>query len=146
MQVECIDEAPGAARAPAISLRLKSPEISVRELIQARVELEVEALNAELDGQDALAKNAARRWLVQPDRIEVMLNGDRGAFGPVRGAVAPGRRFDPQAMIDVALKGFERGSFFVFVDEAQVLTLDEKVSLGATSEVVFLKLIPLTSG
>lgn len=137
MQVECIDEAPGTARVHALSLPLSSPVISARALITARVELEVERL----EDEDAAA---AVGWLVRPDRIEVLLNGERGVYGP--GRTAPVRRFDPQALVAVALDGFQRGSFCLFVDDRQVTSLDEQVALRETSEVVFLKLIPLRSG
>lgn len=49
-------------------------------------------------------------------------------------------------MVATALDGFETGSFFLFVDDRQVTSLDERILLRSTSEVVFLKLVALKGG
>ncbi len=136
MQIDCIDEQPGSARHLAVTLSLSAPDISARDLVRARVEIEAEGAFA----ADEPART--RRWLVEPDAIETLLNGERDPFLPPRTPRLP----DIEAMVATALDGFETGSFFLFVDDRQVTSLDERILLRSTSEVVFLKLVALKGG
>jgi len=55
-------------------------------------------------------------------------------------------RADAGKQTDVALAAFERGHVLVVVDDRQVETLDEQVTLRPGSVVTFLKLVPLVGG
>lgn len=50
------------------------------------------------------------------------------------------------AQAEVALESFQRNGFFVFVDDRQVLDLDEELTLAETSEVSFVRLVALAGG
>ena len=55
-------------------------------------------------------------------------------------------RVDAGKQTDVALEAFERGHVLVLVDDRQVETLDESVTLRSGSVATFLKLVPLVGG
>ncbi|MCW2286314.1 hypothetical protein M2323_004155 [Rhodoblastus acidophilus] len=45
-----------------------------------------------------------------------------------------------------AVKAFARGAFFLIVNDRQVTDPQERIDLSTTTEVVFLKLVPLRGG
>ncbi|WP_329022428.1 hypothetical protein [Streptomyces sp. NBC_00690] len=57
---------------------------------------------------------------------------------------APGD--DVDAACERAIKAFGRNGFLVLVGERQISELDEVVCLAKTTEVTFLKLVPLVGG
>jgi hypothetical protein len=167
LQIDILDEKPGLAPEKVLRLTVAAPTVTARELIRARVMLEVERLLAELE---ALESEAARRqgrlaermksFLVIPSAAERTLNGDRGAYGPgtrsfprhgASGPFGPAHRglppgADAEALADDAVAAFERGRFFLLVDDRQVTDLDEALGLAETSNVTFLRLTPLQGG
>ncbi len=48
--------------------------------------------------------------------------------------------------IDTAIKAFEDGLFFTFVDQAQIESLDTRLSLHEDSHITFLRLVALVGG
>jgi hypothetical protein len=129
MRVSLIDEVPGENREVRGTVTVEMPTITVRELIRARLELELER------SRDEAAGRGTPIWLAMP----------RGAARPHAGPAEPVQP-DIEAMIGVALAGFERGRFFVLVNDRQVTALDEVVPLANATEVTFLRLIPLQGG
>jgi hypothetical protein len=53
---------------------------------------------------------------------------------------------DPATAVENALLAFKDGFYYVFVDEKQALSLEEEISLGPDSRVLFLRLVPLVGG
>lgn len=53
---------------------------------------------------------------------------------------------DRERQADQAERAFLANGFFLLVGDRQVLELDEVVHLGARTEVVFLRLVPLAGG
>jgi len=49
-------------------------------------------------------------------------------------------------MVAAALDGFRNGRFILFAADSQINSLDEKIDLRHTNEVVFLRLLPLVGG
>jgi hypothetical protein len=159
VEVLIYDEAPGRARENVLTMKIGVPAITARALIRFRVELEAERLNDERRQAVAAAMvrdftDAARlkKFLVVPDSIERQLNGDRGAFGPGTRAFAarPGAAVPPEvdveAMVATALAAFDRGNFFLFINDRQVTDLDEEIDLAKSPAVTFFKLTPLQGG
>ena len=167
MQIDIIDEKPGAAPEKVLRMTLPAPTVTARELIRARVALEAERLLAELRDQhtETGRRNAAlaermKSFLVIPSAAEQELNGHRGAYGPgTRGFPLSGERgpyggdlhalpldSDVEALADSAVAAFERGRFYLLVDDRQVTDLDEVLGLAETSNVTFLRLTPLQGG
>lgn len=159
MEIGVIDEMPGLAPAHVMTLRLDRPVISLADLIRARVEVEVERLEAvrvgaqaALTAEEAMFRARVSQFLVMPDAVERALNGDRGAYGPGVRALQQRRNeggdlsLDSAAMVAVALDAFQRGAFFVLTGERQLIDLDEEIDIARTTDVTFIKLTPLKGG
>jgi hypothetical protein len=125
------DETTTGKELASLDLQLETEHVTVAELIRARVHQEVRAHNA------ASAVAPQFNGLVQPERTELELNGER------RG---PRRSVDAERQTEVALNAFERGQILLLVDDRQVEQLDHEVTLGPGSTVTFLKLVPLVGG
>lgn len=152
MHIAICDEVPGLPREQVASLQFNQPVISLRELIRARIALELEQL-AELASdpasEEAQLRAAQKRFLVVPDCVERQLNGARGPYGPGTrpfprkdGIVLP----DEEVMAKIAFTAFAAGGFFVLTGERQVMDLDEELRFSETGEMTFLKLTPLQGG
>jgi hypothetical protein len=69
------------------------------------------------------------------------------AAGVVRsGGAELEQEVDDDVAVGRALEAFEDGIYYVFVDRTQCRSLEEQVQLGADSDVVFLRLVPLAGG
>jgi hypothetical protein len=113
-----------------LELQFDAEQVTVAELIRARVHQEVREHNA---GSAATRERFV--GLVAPPAIERELNGRR----------LP-RKVDAEAQIEVALRAFERGRVLLLVDDRQVEGLDHAITLRPGSTVTFLKLVPLVGG
>jgi hypothetical protein len=116
----------------ALELQLAAEQVTVRELIRARVHQEIREHNAK-----AVTGRGRFFGLVQPTDTELDLNGYR---------MRRPRHVDAEAQTEIALRGFERGQILLLVDDRQVDDLDEVVRLQQGSTVTFLKLVPLVGG
>ena len=110
-------------------LNLMTERISIRELIRERVYEEVRQYNASLPEYF--------KGLVQPTEAETTLNGYK---------VRNRRRIDWENQYALAIEAFERNGFFVLVDDHQAGNLDEEILITPTTEVSFVKLVPLVGG
>jgi hypothetical protein len=129
MQVRLVDESPGNSEQLWMSIEAPSQHITLRELIRLRVESEVERYN----------QGSPRRYhgLVQPDEVERILQGDRPRAH---------KTLDPREQVERAWSSFEKNRFFVSIDGRPVGALDEELRLDASSDIRFLKLLPLIGG
>lgn len=123
------DETLSGERTTTFTLDFLTARITVRELIRKRVYEEVEKYNR--------TTPEYFHGLVQPRDAERVLNGYR---------LRERRRIDPDAQVSRALSAFERNGFFIIVDDCQVETLDEEITLHVGTEIGFHKLIPLVGG
>jgi hypothetical protein len=110
----------------SLPLSLVSTRITLRELIRRRVYEEVREFQA-----------SDRRMLVEPTAVERALNGDR----PIAY-----HKIDWETQADLAVKAFQKQTFFVTVGDRQVNDLDEELTLDLESEVAFVKLTPMVGG
>jgi len=141
MLISLVDEIPGQLREARGTMSVAAPTISVRELIRARMELEWEGRLGDLHPAARLAVPGASF------RLPGFLRKSNGA-GPNSGAPGLPAHVQPciEDMVGLALAGFERGCFFVLVNDRQVTALDDRVPLPDATEVTFLRLIPLQGG
>jgi hypothetical protein len=123
------DETLFGAKDPALTLDFLTETITVRELIRERVYEEVRQYNA--------TTPEYFRGLVQPTDAEVTLNGPR---------LREKRRVDWEKQFQRALEAFQRNGFFILVDDRQVESLEEKITLTPATQVSFVKLVPLVGG
>lgn len=108
---------------------------TLRELITRIVRAEVEAYNARQEQR----------------RLTQVLTPQQIQEGVRRGKVEMGGHAEVQpaeteAALATALRAFEDGLYFVFVDEVQYTKLDDPVPLRAESRMLFLRLVALAGG
>ena len=124
-----LDETPSGESFTARRLEIASESITVRELIRRRVREEVEEFNRK--------QSDVFHGLVQPTETEQVLNGYR---------LKARRQLSWENQYEKALNAFEKNGFFMIVDGHQMEALDEVIPLRETSEVHFVKLVPLIGG
>lgn len=110
-------------------LQFETEEITVEELIEARVTAEVERYNTRADQYF--------NGLVQPQEAEITLRGY---------LTKGGKKIDPEKQVYIALDAFQKNGFFVLVDNQQVDRLDQKIQIRPDSSVSFVRLVPLVGG
>ena len=103
--------------------------VTVREIIRSRVYQEVEDYNRR--------KPETFRGLVEPTDAEATLNGYR---------LRRPREIDWKKQFEAACEAYARNGFLILVDERQAGGLDEEVTLGAGTEVTFLRMGPVVGG
>jgi hypothetical protein len=132
--LETVDQVPGTGTVRGPQLTFKVGRITVRDIVRARVELEVERYNCAADA------DAPRLiGLVAPPPAELELNGPK----PER---RPRRKLDAGAQVEVALDAVRRGRVIIMFNGIQVRDLDEELIVTPVSEARFLKLVPLVGG
>ena len=124
--VRAFDEAPGQGRRPLLGLRVISRQVSAADLIQHWVDLTLARRP-----QDPSVSTAARH--AHPD--EIALHPDRRQRR--RASPVPA---DAQAK---ALAAFNRGQIVLLVDDRQIEDAATLIGLCDTTEVTFLRLVPL---
>ncbi len=127
--VTILDESPVGETYLARRIEITAESITLRELIRQRVQEEVEEFNRK--------QSDVFYGLIQPTETERVLNGYR---------LKTRRPLSWETQYEKAVNAFEANGFFVIVDGNQVEDLDENIPLNETSEVHFLKLIPLIGG
>jgi hypothetical protein len=121
------DETTTGGRQSAGPFRFDTPTSTLREIIRLRVQQEVDRFNQ--------TDIEVFRGLVQPEENERILNGVRER--PV---------LDWQKQFAKAITSFNGNGFLVFVNDRQIIDLDEVIQLTPQTQVTFLKLVPLIGG
>ena len=112
-----------------LTLTVSAERITVRDLIRQRVWHEVEEYNRR--------KPDTFRGLVQPTDSERTLNGYR---------LKQPRAIDATSQLAKAIDAFQGNQIIVLVDDRQVESLDEEITLQPNTRVSFLRLTPLVGG
>ena len=112
-----------------LTLTVSAERITVRDLIRQRVWHEVEEYNQ--------SKPDTFRGLVQPTDSERTLNGYK---------LKQPRAIDATAQLAKALDAFQGNQIIMLVDDRQVESLDEEITLQPDTRVSFLRLMPLVGG
>ena len=120
---------PGGDEERGFTLDVVDERITVRELIRARVYLEVRDYN--LDQPEYF------HLLVQPSDAERSLNGFK---------MRSRRRIDPERQFELAKRAFYSNGFILLVDNRQVDELEDEIEIRPDTTVTFLKLVPLVGG
>ena len=135
MQVTLRDQTNGRLRPGAMVVDWQeSLLLTARTLIAERVRLEWEAARAEPAADDNPLPP-----LVTTETMR-RLNPFRAPTLP------PAKARTLAGATAVALAGFQRNAFFLIVDGRQVTDLDEPIAFRTTSQVTFLRLVPLVGG
>ena len=131
------DETLGGGVTHELTLEGLSETITVRELIRSRVYQEVNDHNRRVRQANAQAQPYS--GLITPTAAEQQLNGPR--VGKVTA-----KEVDWRKQFDTACEAFERNGFLVLVDDRQIGSLDQQLTLRPTSTVSFVKLTMLVGG
>lgn len=111
-----------------IALEFETEYISVKELIEARIKLEITRYEQDVDSY--------KRGLVLPTNLEKRLN-QKQKERP---------RIDLEKQLLVALDAFQKNGYFILVDDEQVDELEQKFLVDESTQVTFIKLTPLVGG
>ncbi len=129
MKILIKDELLSGKSVNEIELDFSSETVTVKDVISARVNKEVEDYNKRLPEYF--------NGLVEPLDAEKTLNGYKLKAKKV---------IDAEKQIYIALDAFQRNGFFVLIDNHQADSLDEQIVLKATTTISFVKLTPLVGG
>ena len=116
-----------------IEIVLSSERVTLRDLIRQRVCKEVSSYN-----NTAISERYS--GLVELPLVEKILNAQAQPKEHKR------KYIDPEKQYLKALAAFESNGYFVTVNDKQIQTLDEAITLEPSSVVHFIKLIPLIGG
>jgi hypothetical protein len=128
--LKTVDKVPGANAVEGPQLSFAVRHVSAREIVRARVELEVERHN----GDDAAY--GFLEFLV-PTRHERELNGPRRKRR---------RPLDVDRQVATALEAVRKGRVIILFNGVQVSDLDAPLLVTPISEARFLRLVPLAGG
>jgi hypothetical protein len=126
-------------------VRFAKPRTSVRDLIRARIELELERYK----DQTAAALDGRRGSVGLAGDADAAIDGDRRkyGFGAQFLRVDSDRRHQQlEQLVAQAEEGFLRGRYYVLFDDRQAESLDEAIDLDRTAQATFLLLTPLQGG
>ena len=112
-----------------LTLTVSTERITVRDLIRQRVWHEVEEYNRR--------KPDTFHGLVQPTDSERTLNGYK---------LKQPRAIDATTQLAKAIDAFQGNRIIMLVDDRQVESLDEEITLQPNTRVSFLRLTPLVGG
>jgi hypothetical protein len=138
MALVLVNEHLGVAR-PVGTIDPPSSRVSIRELIRARVELEVE-------------RESERRALATAEEKDRRIRGEAEALlnaGPSGGWIIGRPNTDGrglEALIDDAERAFVAGRFYILLDDCQAMSLDQNIDLRSTAQATFLLLTALQGG
>jgi hypothetical protein len=127
------------ATAPRVMDWQDGVPLTPRTLISERVRIEWEAQQAEREAKAREVARAAEARGALPPLVDVAM---MRRLNPYR-AEAP---VTLESVIALALDGFLRNAFFLVVDGRQATDLDEVIPLRPTSDVTFVRLLPLQGG
>jgi hypothetical protein len=128
--LKTVDQVPGAPTVDGPELSFQVGQVTVREIVRARVTSEVERHNSEREPRKFVG-------LVQPPAEEQQLN-------PRRPELA--RPLDAERQIEVALEAVRRGRVIILFNGEQVTDIDAPLIVTPVSEARFLRLVPLVGG
>jgi hypothetical protein len=111
--------------------------LTAAELVRLAVTEQVRAL----DGDAARGREVLDRQYLSDAEIR-----EQAATGAIRPPAVPPPAPDPAREAARACQAFRQNVFAIFVGGRQVQDLDEQVTLGRGSRVVFLRLTPLAGG
>ena len=123
------DETTGGKIINEVAVTFPVQVVSVREIIEAKVNAEIENYYHQLSG--------VYNGFVQPEAAEQQLNG----FTEM-----PQKKINTTVQVNAAVSAFQQGSIFMLIDNIQAESLDQMIVINDKTEVSFLKLTALVGG
>ncbi|WP_053970840.1 hypothetical protein [Mangrovimonas sp. ST2L15] len=113
-----------------IKIEVQSETITLKDLIAARVQAEVEAYNQK--SKDYF------NGLVIPVQAEKTLNGYKLKDG--------NSKIDIEQQTFIAWDAFQKNGYFVLIDDEQAEDLEQELLVNENTSISFVKLTPLVGG
>ena len=123
------DATPAGEKLHSFTLESLTEQMTVREVIRARIWQEVQDYNRQC--------GEVFHGLVQPTDAERTLNGFR---------MKQAKPINWEDQFARACEAFERNGFFILAGERQADSLNEIIEVRVDTEVQFVKLLPLVGG
>lgn len=123
----------GKKKIHTIDYEINAVVNSLRNLISEIVRAEVQVFNDKVDNPTIIS-------FLSPDEIDKEAQTGKVAFGE---RYANDKAIESEA-IENALVSFSDGMFAVFINDEEVVELDQKIALSYESEIVFLRMTFLT--
>lgn len=128
--IKTIDQVPGIPTVEGPQLTFRVGQVSAREIVRARVRIEVDRHNSTRQPKSHLG-------LIDTPEEERALNAPR---------CERARDLDAESQIEVALDAIRRGRVIILFNGEQVSDLDAPLMVTPVSEARFLRLVPLAGG
>ena len=128
--LKTVDQIPGAPTVAGPELSFQVGQVTLREIVRARVTSEVERHNSGRQSRQFVG-------LVQPPVAEQLLNPERAELP---------RPLDAERQIEVALEAVRKGRVIILFNGEQVTDIDQPLIVTPVSEARFLRLVPLVGG
>ncbi|MFB9993649.1 hypothetical protein ACFFLM_16930 [Deinococcus oregonensis] len=116
-------------------LELVGEVATLRDLLERLV-------RAEVDGYNGRQASAGVLRVLTERELDAGAAAGKVSVGPQESA----RLAEPDEAVKVALLAYNDGMYFVFVDDVQIMALDEPLSLRPDSTLMLLRLTPLAGG
>ncbi|MBU2864376.1 hypothetical protein KO489_11025 [Reinekea forsetii] len=124
---------------PAIHFSVPEPSITLKELIRNTVTHQIMLLSESFE-EDIIADKVNKQYLSESDVSRLASEGkiviNHGDHSKDFLTVA----------IEKAISGFEKGRYKIFIAGQDTLGLDTNITLSKTTDVKFLRLLPLIGG
>lgn len=124
----------GTAEHP-VDVDLAAGPVPLRRLIEAVVRAEIDAFRRRAEEQTFVRVLTERSLAAGLEQGAVRSGGSQAAT-----------EVDPDAAVATALLAFQDGLYKVLVDEQPVDGIDDEVSFGVGTRLLFLRLVPLAGG
>ncbi|WP_231881610.1 hypothetical protein [Deinococcus puniceus] len=99
-------------------------------------------VRAEVDGYNGRQAGAGLLRVLTERELDAGAAAGKVSVGPQESA----RLAEPDEAVKVALLAYNDGMYFVFVDDTQIMALDEPLTLRPDSTLLLLRLTPLAGG
>lgn len=123
----------GKKRIHTVPYKISTEVKTLADLIRATVNNEVERFNTSRTEPKLFA-------FLTPAEIQTQSQGGKIGFGNVVNT----DEADPEQAIDVALQAHADGVFLVFINDVEIRSLEDEITLNEGTEVTFLRLTFLT--
>lgn len=129
-KVTIVDKTIGGKSVNSIDVVFDKNNITLKELIEARVHQEVTAYNSK--------RKQVYNGLITTSKEERQLNESH--------KLKKRKEMDAEKQTYVALDGFLKNQYFVILNNRQIECLDESISINEIETVNFIKLVKLVGG
>jgi|GEM_PF-2411644 len=128
---------------PAVRLSLISQRITAQEILIRSVKKQFEALREQHLGQAAIIECIERHYL---SASTIRKQSNLGKIALENPSHTQSKTKNLEVEITRVVHAFNEGQFKMFIDNTEITDLNEHCTLKKTSQIKFIRLIPLVGG